>query len=205
MVRKTKAESEQTKRAIIAAACRVFAKRGVSRTTLAQIAKAAGVTRGAIYWHFANKPALFFAVLEQVSLPILDRMDANVTSPNNADPLESIRQNMHEVLALLEQDKTANTTFEIISLKCEYVDEFEIVDSQVLEVGYKYIQKLTIAYQLAEQLRQLRDNLSPAQLALDSYVFMKGLIRVWLADKQSKVIRAQAHALIDAHITMRKA
>jgi TetR/AcrR family acrAB operon transcriptional repressor len=58
-VRRTKKESEQTRRQIIAAARRVFARQGVRRTTLEEVARAAGVTRGAIYWHFAGKTELF--------------------------------------------------------------------------------------------------------------------------------------------------
>ena len=48
MARKTKIDTEQTRTQIIAAARKVFAERGVSRTTFAQIAAEAGVTRGAI-------------------------------------------------------------------------------------------------------------------------------------------------------------
>ena len=88
MARKTKIDTEQTRTQIIAAARKVFAERGVSRTTFAQIAAEAGVTRGAIYWHFKNKPELFFAVMEQVSLPLIARMDENLSAADLADPLQ---------------------------------------------------------------------------------------------------------------------
>ncbi|KSB87046.1 hypothetical protein LFZ31_05135 [Salmonella enterica subsp. enterica serovar Newport str. S09097] len=39
-------------------ALRLFSQQGVSATSLAEIANAAGVTRGAIYWHFKNKSDL---------------------------------------------------------------------------------------------------------------------------------------------------
>src|ERR1700712_1304134 len=55
MVRRTKEEAAETRNSILDAAERVFFEKGVSRTTLADIALEAGVTRGAIYWHFANK------------------------------------------------------------------------------------------------------------------------------------------------------
>ena len=57
MVRKTKEEAEQTRKELIQAARRVFHQCGVSRSTLEKIAKAAGVTRGAVYWHFKDKAA----------------------------------------------------------------------------------------------------------------------------------------------------
>ena len=47
-MRRSKAEAEKTREAIITAAIEVFLERGVSRATLDEIARAAGVTRGAI-------------------------------------------------------------------------------------------------------------------------------------------------------------
>jgi TetR/AcrR family acrAB operon transcriptional repressor len=54
MARKTKEEAQETRNAILDAAELVFQEHGVSHTSLAEIAAAAGVTRGAVYWHFAN-------------------------------------------------------------------------------------------------------------------------------------------------------
>ncbi|RME96025.1 MAG: TetR family transcriptional regulator, partial [Alphaproteobacteria bacterium] len=55
MARKTREEAEKTRQHILDAAFTLFARQGFSRTTLQQIAAAAGVTRGAVYWHFKDK------------------------------------------------------------------------------------------------------------------------------------------------------
>ncbi|MHB8744770.1 MAG: TetR family transcriptional regulator [Sulfuricaulis sp.] len=203
MVRKTKFATEQTRQQIIAAARAVFAERGVSRTTLAQIASKAGVTRGAIYWHFANKPALFFAMMEQVSLPLIDRMDENLPASGSDDPLRGIRSQMREVLRLIETDPTARTTFEIINLKCEYVDEFASLDTQMIQSGCNFMAVLERAYKTANKQGLLRDGADAPLLALESFAFMKGLIRLWLSDSDGSVIRKKAGRLIDAHIALR--
>ena len=65
IMRRTKEESEQTRRQILRAARREFFLHGVTRTTMERIATAAGVTRGAVYWHFENKRDLFNAMLAQ--------------------------------------------------------------------------------------------------------------------------------------------
>ncbi|TIV74343.1 MAG: TetR family transcriptional regulator, partial [Mesorhizobium sp.] len=62
MMRRTKAEAEQTREAVLAAAVDVFLERGVTRATLEQIASTAGVTRGAVYWHFRDKQEIFTAL-----------------------------------------------------------------------------------------------------------------------------------------------
>ncbi len=55
VARKTKEDAEETKDSILEAATKVFMDKGFSNASLEQIAKKAGVTRGAIYWHFKNK------------------------------------------------------------------------------------------------------------------------------------------------------
>ena len=84
MVRRTKEEAEETRRQIIEAARRVFLECGVGSTSLEKIAAAAGVTRGAVYWHFKNKTDLFFAMREDAVLPFLDRVvfDAGTDDPD---------------------------------------------------------------------------------------------------------------------------
>lgn len=59
MARKTKQQALETRQHILDVALRLFSQQGVSATSLAEIANAAGVTRGAIYWHFKNKSDLF--------------------------------------------------------------------------------------------------------------------------------------------------
>ena len=66
MVRRTKAEAEATRQALLDAAERLFEARGVSRTSLQDIASAAGLTRGAVYWHFRDKADLFDARYQPV-------------------------------------------------------------------------------------------------------------------------------------------
>lgn len=56
--------AHETRERIIASAARVFAHKGFQRASLDEVAAAAGVTKGAIYWHFKNKNDLFFAMLD---------------------------------------------------------------------------------------------------------------------------------------------
>src|ERR1700688_3142706 len=70
MVRRTKEEALETRNRILDTAEQVFVEKGVSNTSLAQLAEAAGVTRGAIYWHFKNKADLFDAMMSRVVLPM---------------------------------------------------------------------------------------------------------------------------------------
>ena len=48
----------------------MFRERGVTRTSLAEVATAAGMTRGAVYWHFKDKADLFRAMCDRATLPL---------------------------------------------------------------------------------------------------------------------------------------
>lgn len=57
--------TEATRRALLEAARRIFARDGFEASRIEDIASATGHTRGAFYAHFASKEDLFFALLEQ--------------------------------------------------------------------------------------------------------------------------------------------
>lgn len=58
MARRTPEEAEQTKQQLITTALTLFAERGVTNTSLKEISIQAGVTHGALYWHFRNRDDL---------------------------------------------------------------------------------------------------------------------------------------------------
>lgn len=76
MARKTKEDVQKTKDDILSAAERVFLEKGVGNTTMADIAMAASVSRGAIYGHYSNKIDVCLAMCDRIfttnPLPIVD-------------------------------------------------------------------------------------------------------------------------------------
>jgi AcrR family transcriptional regulator len=83
-VRRTAEDTAVTRAALVEAALFSFARDGIDRATLAGIAEAAGVTRGAVYHHFADKDALLGAVLGEtwdvVAAPVWAELDGSDTS-----------------------------------------------------------------------------------------------------------------------------
>ena len=95
MARRTKEDVLATRTALLDAAERVFLQRGVSRTSLADIAQAAGVTRGALYWHFKDKAALFGAMMDRVALPL--EIDLNSQDAVGEDVLSAWRARSRQI------------------------------------------------------------------------------------------------------------
>jgi len=68
--RKNKEESLLTRQNIILAALKEFETRGVAYTTLNHIAESADVSRGAIYWHFTSKAALYNEIRHLINVKL---------------------------------------------------------------------------------------------------------------------------------------
>jgi len=81
-MRRTAADAEITRQELLADARAAFASQGYAGTQPADIAERCGVTRGAVYHHFASKAGLFEAVLVQLSA----ELDATVTTAAIAAP-----------------------------------------------------------------------------------------------------------------------
>lgn len=73
--------SDATRAALLETATELFGERGFADTSLDDVARATRVTRGAVYHHFANKQALFEAVLEDLERVMLQRMAAAAGGP----------------------------------------------------------------------------------------------------------------------------
>lgn len=90
--RRTQAErAAETRDALIGAARPLFASVGFADASLETIVRDAGVTRGALYHHFADKTELFAAVFEQVEGEMAARMGEAVAAAGHSDPVEIMR------------------------------------------------------------------------------------------------------------------
>ncbi|MES2012296.1 MAG: TetR family transcriptional regulator [Pseudomonadota bacterium] len=208
MVRKTKEDAELTRQRIIDAARQIFLARGVSRSTLEHIATQANVTRGAVYWHFKNKTEIFHAIREQVFLPLIDRMDDTLSVENMAknteDPLSQIEHSLCETIRELSENIEMRQTYEIIMIKCEYVDEFATVLQQILSNCSNITEKIQLAYEHAQSQGLLAGSHSPRALAMDTHLFFSGLLHMWVKDFDGSRFRFQATELIKSHINLRR-
>lgn len=204
MVRKTKEDAELTRKRIIDAARVVFLARGVSRSTLEHIAAQANVTRGAVYWHFKNKTEIFHAIRDQVFLPLIDRMDDTLTIENHTDALTQIEKSMCDTIHELDANSEMRQTYEIMMMKCEYVEEFSTVLEQILDNCSSITGKFESAYERAKAQNILSVSQTSRALALDTHLFFSGLLHMWVKDTDGTKFRYQATELIKSHISLRR-
>lgn len=91
-VKRTQAErSDATRAALLSAARPLFAQRGYAGVGTEEIARAAGVTRGALYHHFDGKRELFEAVYEQIEIELAERIAAGALQANATSPVMAMK------------------------------------------------------------------------------------------------------------------
>jgi TetR/AcrR family acrAB operon transcriptional repressor len=186
MVRRTKEEAAATRDSMLDAAEKLFVEQGVSRTTLQHIATAAGVTRGAIYWHFDDKGALFNAMMERATLPLESAMQV-LDQSDAADPLADLREYMLSVLR-------------ITTLKMEFVDELDAVRLRRRQSKEAWMTRAEGRIRMAIEREQIHTKVSQRALALGMWSLIEGLIRNWMFDPTSFDLLETGTEIIDTYI-----
>lgn len=178
-MRKTKAEAQATKQQLLDAALDAFYEHGVAGTSLQAIAKRAGVTRGAFYWHFKNKEDLFDVLLKRtfefVSGVFSDGL-ACADKPG-CSPLKNI---LTEIFRNIQENEADRKLCIILNLKCEHIE----ANRAIIEVHQKYSALWEQHFRLAVE-RAVRLGTLPADLDIDAATLylqsaVNGLFQNWL-------------------------
>ena len=199
MVRKTKEEAQETRNDILDAAEKMFLEHGVSRTTLAEIATAAGVTRGAVYWHFANKFDLFEGMLKRVFDPI-EALLGEWKIGAEENPVDRLRA---MALYFIDRVATDQRMFRILEIswhKCEYVGEMAAIRDAHLECGNRHMAIIEEAFRLAREREYLPATLDPRCAAVGLIVAMDGLVLNWTFNKTRFPLKQYGPLIIDAYL-----
>lgn len=178
MVRKTKAEAQETRHQILDAAERVFLRQGVARTSLQHVASEAGLTRGAIYWHFKDKAALFEAMMDRVVLPC----EAALASAMSAPPQAALTGLMNSAMLPLRElacHEQVARVFRIAMHFTEYTEELAPVQLRHQASVAEFIGQLEILLLRARQVGQLPDRIAPQATAIALFALVDGLMRQW--------------------------
>lgn len=203
MARKTKLQALETRQQILDAAVQAFSARGVASTSLTDIANAAGVTRGAIYWHFKNKVELFNEVWGECESQMHDlELEYQTKFPNN--PLCILREMLIYFLRATVIDPRRRVLMEIIFHKCEFVGEMTSVHEARKALYMEGYGKIERILQRCIEAEQLPANLHPRQAAIILRAYITGLMENWLFVPESFDLAGQAPQLIDTYIEMLK-
>jgi TetR/AcrR family acrAB operon transcriptional repressor len=204
MARRTKEDALATRDSILDAAEQLFVKQGVSGTTLQHIATAAGVTRGAIYWHFLDKGAMFNAMMERVKMPLESAMQM-YDQANAAEPLEVVREDMMRVLRVTVEDPKARRVFEIATLKIEFTDELNDVRERRKQNQLVWMERTQSRIREGIANGRVKAEVDPYAVALGLWAIIDGLLRAWLLDPQAFDLLKVGAQIVDTHLASLRA
>lgn len=204
MARRTKEEAQVTRERLLDAAEAVFRERGVTRTSLAEVATAAGMTRGAVYWHFRDKADLFRAMCDRATLP-LDAMFERSFDSACADPLGMLRTLSIGALQSLASDARAQNVFEIVFHKSELVDELAGLASAHRQERCECLAQIEDIIRRAAEVGQLPADVDPGLATQALHALMVGIMHEWVLDPAAYDLEVAAPAFIDLFIAGLKA
>lgn len=199
MARKTKEEAELTRSSILDAAEAVFHAQGVAGTSLQEIADAAGVTRGAVYWHFKDKGDLFNAMLERVCLPFDESSEAvERAAPDEALP--RLREHFVLLLERTQRDAQVRRVFSIATQMVEYNGETAQVRDRRLQWQADHIALLERTLAAARKAGQVTTALPLRQAALGLHALLDGLLQNWLLQPDAFDLRRVGLRVLDVYL-----
>lgn len=200
MARKTKAEALKTRQHLIDVAITLFAKNGVSTTTLADIADAAGMTRGAIYWHFDSKVSLFNEIWN-IQPYVAQEIRRKLKQKNLNNDLQFLRETIIEVLRFISTDYRQHQLLQILYHTCEF--NGEMYSEREIRERFWFNR---------ERMRKLlRSCISKGQIPINTDIeltitivhgYLSGIVKNWLMQPENLDLYEQAPKLVDNLLVM---
>jgi TetR/AcrR family acrAB operon transcriptional repressor len=198
MARRTKEEALETRSSILDAAERVFHEKGVASASLEEIAVAAQVTRGAIYWHFQDKAELFDAMMQRVVLPVEEMLESTDCCAG-ADPLALLRRAATDVLLRTARDDRTQRVFDIAYHKCEYVGDAAGVRDRHVASQQECARTIEAGFRACVAAGQLPAGLDAREAAIGMLSLVSGLIANWVLAPKSFSLERHAESLVDTY------
>ena len=198
-MRRTKEEAAVTRATVLKAALSVFSAKGYAAATLDDVASAAKVTRGAIYWHFKSKADLYNTLTGELSARGATVVQQAVAEGGTF--LEILRNVFVRQCALIEEDKEARAVMELALFKTGLDPELQAGRKKQLEVGNALLEGITATMQQGIALGVLRNDLDPADMARAFIAFENGAIQLWLTSPKSFSLKVSAESFADILIS----
>jgi TetR/AcrR family acrAB operon transcriptional repressor len=196
MVRKTREAALETRDALLAAALEVFREKGVAHTRLIDVAARAGVTRGAIYWHFKDKAELFAAVCERGTLPV-EALLAEASASQQPDPLATLKQLALMALKQLAEHPDTQAMFDVIFHKCEFTAELAAVVQKNDADRAACLSRVQTLLDQAVAAGQLPADTDTFLATQGLHAFMVGLMHEWVQQPGLYDLAGCAESLLD--------
>jgi AcrR family transcriptional regulator len=168
-MRRTKEDMLVTRQQIIDAGFDCFFEKGYEATSLVEVADRAGVTRGAIYWHFSNKLDLYHAVIDMVL------QYGDVAQYFNELPVDmALEDRLYEIFwKSLGENRYVDFVFKTLAFTIGR-SEFSDIYEQLAEAKRKLMQSFKLEVSVYVRMHSIQ-NADEGMIATALYLLFEGL------------------------------
>ena len=198
-MRKTKTEAQKTRQHLLDAALEVFWRDGVTRASLQAIAQEAGVTRGALYWHFKNKEDLFETLFEQQYADFFAAFN-DQTLRDNQDVWTHLQHNLTAMFETLATRESKHKFCNVMFSKCEQTAGNETITELACRYHRLFQKQITYALQLSREQGRLPENTDIELAAIYLESSLVGLIKIWIDEPEQFDLIAKSKRVIAANM-----
>lgn len=187
MARRTREEAEQTRQSLLATALRLFSEQGITATTLKQIAAEAGVTHGALYWHFKNRADL----LEQIHLEYMLPFEAQYLEQRQAvqqDALAALELYFLGVLDAFRRDVQAQQLYRVFYMQAQPLSDLAPLQERLMANRELWLEQQKFFIKQARKQKQVRKKTVPTELAQSLQILLDGLLVHWLNTPETDLV-----------------
>ncbi|ACS79405.1 TetR family transcriptional regulator [Maridesulfovibrio salexigens] len=195
MARKTKEEAEKTRQALLASAFKVFNEKGYAKTTLQDIAEDAGVTRGAVYWHFKNKTDLFEKLFDYAFMPVRDLLFSKFEE--DLEPKDMLISLMQVWILHAGTEENFRAAFGIMFNKTEWSEELMPFKMKFREYEYKFLKRTETIIEQGQKDGVFREELKPSVAAAQYFSILLGLAQYSQFFPEEVNIHEESESLIE--------
>jgi TetR/AcrR family transcriptional regulator, acrAB operon repressor len=189
-MKRTKEEAAVTRAIVLKAALSVFSAKGYAAATLDDVARAAKVTRGAIYWHFKSKADLYNTLVEEISARGASIVQQAVAEGGTL--IDILRRVFVSQCTLIEDDKEARAVMELALFKTGLDPELQAGRKKQIDAGNALIAGIADAMKMGVSQGILRDDMDPMDMARAFIAFENGAIQSWLASPKAFSLKKSA-------------
>jgi AcrR family transcriptional regulator len=194
-MKRTKEEAAVTRATLLKTALAVFSAKGYAATTLDDVAKAAKVTRGAIYWHFKSKADLYNSLVREFSARSAVVVQESIAEGGTL--IEILRRVFLRVCTVIEEDKETRAMMELTLFKTGLDPELQTGRKKQIEEGNALLKGITEAMRMGVEQGVLRNDMDAADMARAFIAFENGAIQLWLLSPKSFSLKKSAEAFAD--------
>jgi len=175
VVRKTKAEAEQTRQLLLEVAMRTFSEKGLSNTSLKEIAAEAGVTHGALYWHFKNRDELLKQLYFQVESPFeAQYIEQQQAARQNA--LDALTLYLKGILTVMASEPLQQQGYRLFRLQTASRPEFALLQEELTADADEWRGYIRSFLKMAKKKKELKKKADVEQLTDSLYLAIFGLL-----------------------------